>query len=223
MIPHIATRRPPRAGPVRTWSHAMIHRDDPSITALLRALDSGERDADHEQAAFEAVYPHLHAMAANLMRSERATHTLQPTALVSEAYLRLVDQSAVSWRSRTHFFAIASRIMRRVLVDHARNRSRQKRGGAYERVTLRDVLAVEGDHEDRLIDVIAFDQALARLEAEHERIARVVELRVFGGLTVPEVAAILDVSERTVGGDWTFACMWIARVIARDGEDRADG
>lgn len=200
----------------------MIRPDENSITALLQALDADDRDAAREQAAYQAVYPHLHAMAANLMRREQSDHTLQPTALVSEAFLRLVDQSALGWRSRAHFYAIASRIMRRVLVDHARRRSSQKRGGQYERITLQDILAVDPGGEERLLDLISFDQALGRLEQEHERIARVVEMRVFGGLTVVEIAALLDVSDRTVTGDWTFACMWLARVMAQDDRGRDD-
>jgi len=200
----------------------MTLHETSAITALLRTLEAPDADRGREQAAYEALYPHLRAMAGNLMRRERPDHTLQPTALVHEAYLRLVDQSAVTWRSRAHFFAIAARIMRRVLVDHARGRSRLKRGGVQERVTLHDVLAVDGAPEGRLIDLIAFDQALRQLEAQHARLARVVELRVFAGLAVAEVAALLDVSERTVTGDWTFACMWLARTLA-DGEPREHG
>ncbi len=205
----------------------MTPAGDPSITALLQALDDDHRDAAREQAAseaaYEAVYPHLRAMAASFMRREPSGHTLQPTALVNEAYLRLADQSVLGWRSRAHFYAIAARIMRRVLVDHARKRASRKRGGDHERITLQDVLAVDPGGEERLLDLISFDQALGRLEPEHGRMARVVEMRVFGGLTVPEIAGLLEVSDRTVAGDWAFACMWLARTMAQDRGEPAHG
>lgn len=196
-----------------------------SITELLLALESSDGDPQHREAAYRAVYPKLHAMASNFMRSESNAHTLQPTALVSEAYLRLVDQESVSWKSRAHFFALAARIMRRVLVDHARTRARVKRGGDFERVTLHDFLATdENASEDRLVDLIAFDQALRSLESEHERMAQVVEMRVFGGLDVAEVAGTLGVSERTVGGDWAFASVWLAHRLKKErGSESGDG
>jgi RNA polymerase sigma factor (TIGR02999 family) len=201
----------------------MASTGDATITALLQALDDGQRDEQREQAAYDAVYPHLRAMAANLMRRERAGHTLQPTALVNEAYLRLVDQSELGLRSRTHFYAIAARIMRRVLVDHARKRASLKRGGDHERITLQDVLAIAPAEQDQLLDLISLDRSLEQLAEEHERMARVVEMRVFGGLTVPEVAAMLGVSERTAAGDWRFACMWLARAMAQEDQERATG
>ncbi len=181
------------------------------ITELLLALEESDGAPEHRDAAYRAVYPRLHAMASSLMRGESGTHTLQPTALVSEAYLRLVGHESIGWRSRAHFFAIAARIMRRILVDHARTRSRIKRGGDQTRVTLHDFLAAEDPSGDGgLIDLVAFDQALSALEDHSERMAKIVEMRVFGGLDVREVAMILGVSERTVSGDWAFASVWLA-------------
>jgi len=196
-----------------------------SITELLLALEQSDDDGTCRDAVYRAVYPELRGMAARFMSRESPGHTLQPTALVNEAYLRLVDHESIGWRSRGHFFALAARVMRRVLVDHARTRSRLKRGGDHSRVTLDDLVVTDGGMaEGRMIDVIAFDQALSALEGEHERMARVVEMRVFGGVDVIDIAVILGVSERTVRGDWSFASAWLAQHIksARP-EDRRRG
>ena len=194
-----------------------------SITELLMALEDPDGSAEHREAAYRAVYPRLHSMASQLMRGESESHTLQPTALVSEAYLRLVGQESIGWRSRAHFFAIAARIMRRILVDHARTRSRIKRGGDQRRVTLHDFLAADdAASAGGIIDVVSFDQALSALAEHSERMAKVVELRVFGGLEVKEISMLLEVSERTVSGDWAFASVWLAHRLRGSSEERGD-
>lgn len=154
------------------------------------------------------VYAELRAIAARHLRSERSGHTLQPTALVNEAYLRLHGLANVPWHDRAHFFAIASRIMRRVLVDHARANLAQKRGAGSPRVQLDDGLREGAPAMDaaRLIDL---DRALDRLAAEEPRLSRLIELRFFGGLNIDEVSALLDCSPRTAKRDWAFARAWL--------------
>jgi RNA polymerase sigma factor (TIGR02999 family) len=161
------------------------------------------------------VYDALRELARSRLRRERAGHTLQATDLVHEAYGRLADQSRVNWRGRTHFFAVAAQAMRRVLVDHARQRGRQKRGGGAQRVTLGGVKAPPGSELD-LEELISLDRALKKLAALDERDARVVELRYFGGLTTREIADFLGVSERTVRGDWAFARAWLKKELSRE-------
>jgi RNA polymerase sigma factor (TIGR02999 family) len=181
------------------------------ITRLLSALSDAERlDDASREAIIERLYPELHSLAQSLMARERAGHTLQPTALVNEAWLRLVDVDLVNLQGRAHFFGIAARCMRQVLVDHARGKAAEKRGGGWERITL-DAGIVAG--EDPAFELIALDQALTRFEALDARAARVAEMRLFAGMTVPEIAAELDVSPRTVDGDWATARMWISREL----------
>jgi RNA polymerase sigma factor (TIGR02999 family) len=144
------------------------------------------------------------------MRRERDGHTLQPTAVVNEAFLRLVDQGTVDWRDRAHFMGIAARVMRQILVDHARRRSAAKRGAGAERVTLDDAMM---PGSDAAFDLLALDEVLRRFAGLDARRAQVAELRVFGGLTTREIAAELDVSTRTVEGDWAVARMWLAREL----------
>ncbi len=160
------------------------------------------------------VYDALRGIARSQLRRERADHTLQSAELVHEAYERLADQSRVNWRGRTHFFAVAAQVMRRLLVDHARQRARRKRGGGLQRITLGDVAA--GSDLD-LEELLALDRALKKLAALHEREARVVELRYFGGLTTREVASVVGVTERTVRRDWTFARAWLKRELSQEG------
>ncbi len=155
---------------------------------------------------FAIVQTELRALAARILRRERAGHTLQPTALVNEAYLRLVDAEAVSAAGRTQFLGIAGRAIRQILVDHARGRGADKRGGDRERVTLVDEPAATARGE---VDLLALEEALQRLAKLNERRARVVELRVFGGLSVDEAAVILGVSPRTVDVDWRIARAWL--------------
>jgi len=183
------------------------------VTDLLLAARSGDRPgALHD--LLDAVYPELHRMARGLMRGERPGHTLQPTALVHEAYLALVDQSRVDWQGRAHFFGAAARVMRQILVDHARARRAAKRGGGELRVTFDEALGHGAAQDVALLDLHDGLDRFARLDP---RAARIVELRVFGGLTIAEVAEVLAISKRTVDGDWAMARMWLARELKHDG------
>lgn len=192
-------------------------RDDPagphpeSVTALLRDKRSGAPGATDR--LFAAVYPELRRVAHALMRRERPGHTLQPTELVHDAFFRLVDQTVVQDGDRVHFVAVAARAMRQILVDHARRRDALKRGEGWERITLHEAIAAGGGDA---VEILAVDEALERLAREDERTARVVELKVFGGLTSTEIASLLGVSKRTVDGDWALGRLWIARAISRE-------
>ncbi len=181
----------------------MIEPDPDSLTQLLIAWGEGDEAAGEQ--LIPLVYAELYAIADRFARDERAAATLQPTALVNEAYLRLVGGS-VAWEGRRHFLAIAARTMRRVLVDHARARQRDKRGGGAVCVTLDD--SASGEASDP-IDVIAVDDALAQLAAVDERKARAVELHYFAGLDYDEIARTLDVSPATVHRDLRFARAWL--------------
>ena len=179
-----------------------------AITQLLQQMSAAPRT---EQAVLEQllplVYRELRRQAAGYLRKERAGHTLQPTALVHEAYLRLIDQRDVRWQNRAHFFGVAAQAMRRILVDHARGRRRVKRGGADRRVTLTDAALIA---EQRSVDLIDLDGALERLAALDPRQCRVVELRYFGGLSVEETAEALDISPATVKREWAMARAWLS-------------
>jgi RNA polymerase sigma factor (TIGR02999 family) len=155
------------------------------------------------------IYDELRAIAARAMRRERVEHTLQPTALVHEAFLRLADRPGLSWQSRAHFLNIAAQAMRRILVDHARHRRRAKRHGG-DRVTYDEVLLAR-DREGRTPDLVDLDKALARLASIDPRKERVVELRFFAGLSVEETARVLEISEATVKREWQFAKAWLQR------------
>ena len=170
------------------------------------------RDGDDDALGrlIPVVEAELRQIARRCMRGERAGHSLQATALVNEAYVRLVNARRVRWQDRAHFLAISARLMHRVLVDHARARLNQKRGGGAERVTLVDGVA---GSDERPHDVIALDDALSALAAVDERKSRVVELRFFGGLTVEETAQVLDVSGDTVIRDWKLAKAWLFREL----------
>jgi len=156
------------------------------------------------------VHGELHRLARHYMAGERAGHTLQTSALVNEAYLRLIDIRQVRWQNRTHFFAMAARTMRRILVDAARARGNQRRGGDVVKISLEDAVVVA---PNRRQDLVAVDEALERLQAVHPRQAEVVELRFFGGLTLEETASALDVSVDTVKRDWRFAKLWLLREL----------
>jgi RNA polymerase sigma-70 factor (ECF subfamily) len=177
------------------------------VTNLLRSWGRGGEEAANRLLA--AIYDDLHAQAARAMRREGGEHTLQATALVHEAYLRLVDQRHVDWKNRAHFFAIAAQAMRRVLVDHARGRLAEKRGGGIEKVTLSD--AAVGSNDDDAIDVLALHDALERLAALDPDQARVVELRYFGGMNIDETADAIGVSAATVKREWAVARAWLKR------------
>jgi RNA polymerase sigma-70 factor (ECF subfamily) len=181
------------------------------VTRLLGALARGETDASDE--LFPVVYGELRKIAASAMRAERAGHTLQPTALVHEAYMRLVNQRAVQWESRGHFFALAAQAMRRVLVDHARRRAAQKRPAAAIPLPTDDGV---GPSVERPFDLIALDLAMNRLAAKDPRLVKVVELRFFAGLSVEETGAVMAVSPRTVKRDWHIARAWLKRELASD-------
>lgn len=180
-----------------------------SVTRLLQQWSDGDRAARDRLIA--AVYDELRHIARRYMRKEPAGHTLQTTALVNEAYLRLVDQDA-PWRNRAHFFAIAAQLMRRILVDRARARSSAKRGGKHHHTTLSDVAEVT---DDRGIDLLVLDQALTALAALDPRQATVVELRFFGGLTIRETAEVLGVSHTIVEREWSLARAWLRRELER--------
>jgi RNA polymerase sigma-70 factor (ECF subfamily) len=181
-----------------------------STEALLGVAAKGAGREAREK-LFALLYDELHACAARLMRRERRDHTLRPTALVHEAYIRLIDQSRVHWNDRAHFSYIAARAMRQILVDHARRRNAQKRGGGATRITLDTGTA---GAKDATLEVLAIHAALDALGDLDERAARVVEMRIFAGMTHDEIATVLGVSRRTVDGDWAFARRWLAREIA---------
>ncbi len=166
------------------------------------------------------VYGELRRLAQHYLRRERPDHTLQATALVHEAYLRLVDQRAVTWQNRAHFFGVAAQLMRRILVDHARRHHAAKRGGTALKVSLNDVVLAA---EERAEDLVALDDALNRLAAMDPRQGRVVELRLFGGLTVEETAEVLRISPATVKREWTTAKAWLSREIRQGSRGEAGG
>ena len=180
------------------------------VTRLLQAWSRGEQSALEKLVPI--VYRELHLRARRCMAREREQHSLQTTALIHEAYLRLVGSSPVAWQSRSHFFAIAARLMRRILVDRARARRSQKRGGATRRVSFDEELVVASP-PDR--DLVSLDDALTALAAVDERKAKVVELRFFGGLSVEETAELLRVSPQTVLRDWKLSKAWLLREMKR--------
>jgi RNA polymerase sigma factor (TIGR02999 family) len=179
------------------------------VTALLRAWREGSREAG--DALFDAVYAELRSCAARYLGRERRDHTLQPTALVHEAYLRMAHQDAVAWQSRAHFVALAASMMRRALVDHARARGADKRGGAWERISI-DITEIEAVHDPA--DLLALDAAVEELAAVDEFQAKLVDLRFFGGLSIEETATVLDSSPATVKREWALARAWLFRRIA---------
>lgn len=179
------------------------------VTALLISWGRGERSAADR--LIPAVYDELHRQAARALRRESEGHTLGATALVHEAYLRLVDQRQVQWRNRAHFFGIAAEVMRRVLVDHARARLAAKRGGGATRVSLANI--VDGASDGDEADVLALHEALERLAVVDPGQARLVELRYFGGLTIEETAEALGASPATVKREWAVARAWLRREL----------
>lgn len=189
--------------------------DGPQVTLLLQAWSSGDRDALDRLTPI--VYDELRRLARHYMRGERSGHTLQTTALVNEAYLRLVDFKSMSWENRAHFFAVSAQLMRRILVDHAR-RHNLKRGAGFQHVSLEEDSAIIGGQGQP--NFVALDDALRELAEVDSRKAQVVELRFFGGLTVEETAAVLKVSPVTVLRDWSTARAWLYRELQPVG--RAD-
>jgi len=177
-------------------------------TRLLIDWSNGDREA--AAGLMPLVYDELRGLARGYLQRERPDHTLQATALVHEAYLRLVDQKTTTWRNRAHFFGVAAQLMRRILVDHARRHRRKKRGGAWDKVEFDEALAPSAP---RNLDVIALDDALQDLTKLNAQHARIVELRFFGGLKTEEVAEVLDLSQRAVEREWRMARAWLRREI----------
>jgi RNA polymerase sigma factor (TIGR02999 family) len=195
----------------------MSDGDPARVTALLVRWRDGDDAAAQE--LLPLVHREMKRIARRHMAGERRGHVLQTTALVNEAYLRLVDVRRVQWRDRAHFLAMTARLMRRVLVDFARAQKNQKRGGARQRITLDPELAVRCETPE---DVIAVDTALDALTGEHQRKGQVVELRFFGGLSVEETAEALGISQETVQRDWRFAKSWLLRELSRDAPQSAE-
>jgi len=179
------------------------------VTQLLERWSAGDRAALDR--LVPAVYDELRRMASRYLRHERPQHTLQPTALVHEAFVKLIDQRAVQWQNRAHFFGVAAQLMRRMLVDYARERDAVKRGGRLHRIPLEDAPAVTGSNA---IDIMAVDTALTRLASLYPDQVRLVELRFFGGLTIEETADVLGWSPGTVKREWTMAKAWLQREIS---------
>ena len=188
----------------------MKPRSAGDLTELLVAWRHGDEDALARLTPL--VYDELHRLARLYMAGERPGHPLQATALVNEAYLRLTDASRIQWQNRAHFLAVAAQLMRRVLVDFARERRSQKRGGDWRQVTLDEGLILGGEPS---VDLIALDEALRRLGALDPRKVQVVEMRFFGGLSLEDTAAVLGVSTDTIGRDWNAAKAWLLRELTR--------
>jgi len=179
-----------------------------NVTQLLLGWSSGDKEALDKLVPL--VYDELRRQAARYLRRERVGHTLQTTALINEAYLRLIDQKNVHWQNRAHFFGIAAQLMRRILVDHARTKKRAKRGGSDVRVSFSEA-TIKAKGQD--LDIVALDEALERLTKIDEQQSRIVELRFFSGLTVEETAEVLSISPATVKRDWSMAKAWLHREL----------
>jgi RNA polymerase sigma factor (TIGR02999 family) len=180
------------------------------VTQLL--VDWSKGDVQAREALLPLVYAELRQLAASYLRRERPDHTLQPTALVHEAYLRLVEERNVDWQGRSHFFSVAAKLMRRILVDHARAHVAAKRGGGLSRVPLTDTIVMS---QERPAELLALDQGLSRLASVDPQQGQVVELRVFAGLSVAETSHALGISPATVKRDWAVAKAWLTREIQR--------
>lgn len=181
-----------------------------NATAILADLRNGDESASER--LWPLIYEELRSIAARLMADERANHTLQPTALVHEAYVRMLGhETETNWESKAHFLSVAAETIRRILVDHARRKRAQKRGSGWQRMTLSEVGDASGGRE---VDVLALDEALNRLATLHERQARVVQLRYFGGLSIEETAHVLGIARSTVADDWRVAKAWLLHQLA---------
>ncbi len=188
----------------------MTSPSTPEVTHLLLAWSNGDRAALDQ--LMPIVYAELRRLASRYLGAERSGHTLQPTALVNEAYLRLVDQSSLQWQNRAHFIAVAARMMRHILVDYARARHNAKRGGRAVKVTLDEAAEVS---TERTAEMVALDDALTALSEFDQRKSQIVELRYFGGLSVEETAEALKVSPGTVMREWTLAKAWLRRELSK--------
>lgn len=185
--------------------------DETQLETTRLLVDLGRGDPSAAARLLPLVYDELRALAGRYFRRQRSDHTLQPTALVHEAFLRLVDQTHAQWNDRAHFFAVAAQAMRQILINHALARAAAKRGGGRARIALAEDLAPAAEHE---FDALALDEALKQLAELDERKARIVELRFFGGLSVEEVAEVLGVSKTTVESDWRMARAWLSRALS---------
>jgi RNA polymerase sigma factor (TIGR02999 family) len=186
----------------------------PDVTPLLLAWGNGDKTAGEQ--LLPAIYAELHRQATRAMRRESDDHTLQATALVHEAYLRLVDQRRAEWHNRAQFFGVAAQVMRRILVDHARAQHATKRGGAMQQITLGDAIQTSASQQDdSALDVLALHDALERLAAMDPDQARLVELRYFGGMNIEETAEALGVSPATVKREWAVARAWLRREMSQ--------
>ncbi len=181
------------------------------VTQLLVAWNQGNQDALEN--LLPVVYDELRKLARSYLRRERVNHTLQSTALVHEAYLRLIDQKQVNWQNRAHFFGIAAQMMRRILVNHAVAKQTEKRGGEIQKLSLDDAVSFA---QEREVDLIALDDALKALETLDPQQSRIVELRFFGGLSIEETAEVLTISPATVKREWATAKLWLHRQISRE-------
>jgi RNA polymerase sigma factor (TIGR02999 family) len=179
-----------------------------NVTEILRDWRNGDQEALGK--LIPMVYDELRRQAAGYLRRERSGHTLQPTALIHEAYLRLINQQNIDWQNRAHFYAIAARLMRQILVDHARKRQATKRGGSDLKIPLEEAMVISSGRD---VDLVALDEALTRLAALDPQQSRIVELRYFSGLSVEETAEALGVSSRTVRRDWNVAKAWLRQQI----------
>ena len=179
------------------------------ITRMLQAWSGGNREALED--LMPLVYDELHRQAARYLRRERSNHTIQTTALIHEAYLQLIDQREVSWQNRAHFFAIAAQAMRRILVNYAKARHREKRGGVNENLPLEEAALVASEGSG--VDLVALDEALTRLASLDKQQARVVELRYFSGLSIEETSEVLGISTATVKRDWNMAKAWLLQEL----------
>jgi len=179
------------------------------ITRILKEWEAGDTDAPAK--LMPLVYEELRRLARNYLARERSDHTLQPTALVHEAYLRLVDETDVSWKNRAHFYGMAARLMRRILVDHARTHNAAKRGGLQTKLSLNELRDLPGESE---VELVALDGALENFGQLYARKSQVVELKFFGGLDTKEISEVLKVSEKTVLRDWNFAKLWLCRELS---------
>jgi RNA polymerase sigma factor (TIGR02999 family) len=188
----------------------MPTRSPEKVSQLLQEWSDGDRQALDK--LVPVVYQELRRLAHHYMKRERVGHTLQTTAVVNEAYMRLVNYKRMHWKNRVHFFAVAAQVMRRILVEHARSRDYAKRGGGTQKVSLDDVAVVSGE---RSAEVIAVDDALTELETWDARKCRIVELRFFGGLTIEETAEALKISSTTVEREWRSAKAWLHRAIQK--------
>lgn len=193
--------------------------DDLNITQLL--VRYGKGDSDALENLLPAVYQELRKLAQSYMRKENSSHTLQPTALVHEAYFKLVDQKNVEWQNRSHFFGIAAQAMRRILIDHARVKHADKRGGDNTRVSFEE--QIHSTNTDGEPDLLALNDALEKLAELDARQAKVVELRYFGGLGIEEIAEVLQTSPATVKRDWTMAKAWLAVQLSGDVSNESAG